>query len=94
MQLLDEVVTSKGVTWAAGYSTWVLWPGSEPQQRLCLGVATKGRKTFGFFKAVNDVASGSRSDVDLCVWPLNKIVSVFFFFFLVTGTEAKKHISM
>ena len=76
---MDSAATQGGVKWSAGYSTWAAWPGCEPQQRQCWGVFLQGRKPYGLFKALNEVASGSPSDKTWVLWPLTQVVKIFFF---------------
>ena len=79
--LCKQVVTAHGVTWTAGYETWALWGISV---RVCITVALKGKKAYGFFKRLNNVASGHKGDQDILVWPLSSLVKFFFanFFFV------------
>ena len=76
--LCEQVVTAHGITWTAGYETWALWGLSVPQGRVCIAVALKGKKAYGFFKRLKDVASGHKGDQDIVVWPLISLVKIFF----------------
>ncbi len=67
-------VHSVGEEWHTGCTTWLLWPDAVVQERVCLGVAKKGRQAFGYFARMSSARSQAKGDQEVVCWPLSKLV--------------------
>jgi hypothetical protein len=82
--LLKPNVIVNGVEWRAGSTTWILWPDTLPQERVCIGVGNKGRTPCAYLVRGDESGGPARGDTEVVCWPLRKLVLTLCFFFPVT----------